>query len=297
MKYEKYDKLYLYYEDIIMRGNSIGLILGTKCQCNCAHCFEKTSIDSNSTMSNEIIDKAFEFIEQTGEKDYVIDILGGETLLYPELCKKICKTANERGIITEITTNGWLGDDDEAINFLINEIKPTFLNISVDEYHQEFIPIKTVQKFVDKVYEFMPILINYCSDLQNGPLKNLGKIERASIIQKKMREYFPNKELYFYMEEIIEIGNAKKNKIGRSSDMLKSACQYYCVVNGILINYNGEMVKKCFLHLDVLDKCKLGNVFKITNFKNILTEYKKTIKSRTEPDLRFRKIRGFMNND
>jgi MoaA/NifB/PqqE/SkfB family radical SAM enzyme len=295
MKYEEYDELYLKYNQITTMGNSIGLILGTKCPCNCAHCFEKTGFDCNITMSNEIIDKAFEFIEQSGEKEFAIDIIGGETLLYPELCKKICNTANKRGIITELSTNGWLGNNDKEIDFLINEIKPTFLNVSVDEYHQEFIPVEIVQRFIDKVYDFMPISIDYCYDSQHGPLSNMTELEIAPIIQKKIREIFPDKELYLYMDEIFEIGNAKKNKIGKSTEQMKASCKYYCFLNGILIDYNGDVKKKCFLHQEVLDKCKLGNISNITDFKSILNNCKKATLHRVDPDLRFRKIRGFMD--
>jgi MoaA/NifB/PqqE/SkfB family radical SAM enzyme len=245
-------------------------------------------------MSNEIIDKVFECIEQSGEENYAIDIIGGETLFFPKICEKICKTARERGIITELSTNGFLGDNQKEIDFLIHEIKPTFLNVSVDEYHQEFIPIETVKKFIDRVYDYLPISIDYCYDSQKGPYSKMSEYERAPIVQKKIREIFPDKELYLYLDEIFKIGNAKKNDIGRSVEMMKQSCQYYCYLNGIFVDYNGEMKLKCFLHQEVLDKCKMGNIFNV-NFNDVLKEVKKAIVHRTDPDLRLRKIRGFIN--
>jgi organic radical activating enzyme len=281
LKYSETDDTYNRYQDILCKGNSFGLILGIKCNSNCIHCFEKTDFDINKSLSNEIIDKIFELIDNS-KKEFVIDIIGGETLLYKDLCKKICIESNKRNILTELSTNGSINDEN-TISFL-REIKPTFINVSVDRYHQEFISIEEVQKFVNLIYNDFPISINYCYDSFN--IKK-SKNEWFKEIQKNLLPYFNDLELYLYMDEIFALGNAEINKIGIPLSILQKSCEINCFSHGFYVDYNGNLSKKCFLHHSIKEECKFGSIFNIKSLEDLqISEIQKM-----PPDIKYRKLK------
>jgi radical SAM protein with 4Fe4S-binding SPASM domain len=77
-----------------------------------------------------------------------ISITGGEPLLEPELTQTYVKHATELGISTEIVTNGFWAETEKAAIKMIESLKLQgldILNLSLDDFHQEFIPYQSVK--------------------------------------------------------------------------------------------------------------------------------------------------------
>jgi hypothetical protein len=80
---------------------------------------------------------------------------GGEPLLYPDITTKLHRIALELNVPSqELITNGYFSRDKSKINFVVNELKKagvTKVFLSVDSFHQEYIPIEYVELFIGSV--------------------------------------------------------------------------------------------------------------------------------------------------
>ncbi len=74
-----------------------------------------------------------------------VSLSGGEPFLEPELLIDLVDYAHQKGLKAEAVTNGFWGDDDGILNTLI-ESGLDVLNLSIDDYHAEFIALDVVTK-------------------------------------------------------------------------------------------------------------------------------------------------------
>jgi hypothetical protein len=77
-----------------------------------------------------------------------VSFTGGEPFLLPSLLQKIIKFSASNGLKTECVTNGSWATDYEASARILKVLKNDgldVLNISVDDFHQEFVPFSKVQ--------------------------------------------------------------------------------------------------------------------------------------------------------
>jgi MoaA/NifB/PqqE/SkfB family radical SAM enzyme len=97
-------------------------------------------------------DKAVEIVRKVGEKFGPKSVMtfGGEPLLYHETVYAIHKKATNVGIpVRDVITNGFWARKAEKIEKVATDLVESCVNdvhISVDCFHQEFIPLKFVRK-------------------------------------------------------------------------------------------------------------------------------------------------------
>jgi MoaA/NifB/PqqE/SkfB family radical SAM enzyme len=97
-------------------------------------------------------DKAVDIVRKVGRVYAPKSIMtfGGESLLYPEIVCAIHEQAKKVSIpVREILTNGFWSTRAEKIQEIAQNLAKsgvTEVSISVDCFHQEFIPLKTVRK-------------------------------------------------------------------------------------------------------------------------------------------------------
>jgi MoaA/NifB/PqqE/SkfB family radical SAM enzyme len=97
-------------------------------------------------------DKAVEIVRKIGQAYAPKSIMtfGGEPLLYPEIVCAIHEQAKKVGIpLREVITNGFWSPKTEKIQEIARNLAKSGVNvvsISVDGFHQEFIPLETVRK-------------------------------------------------------------------------------------------------------------------------------------------------------
>jgi MoaA/NifB/PqqE/SkfB family radical SAM enzyme len=97
-------------------------------------------------------DKAVEIVRKVGQAYAPKSIMtfGGEPLLYPGIVYAIHEQAKKVGIpLREVITNGFWSTKTEKIQEIARNLAKSGVNvvsISVDGFHQEFIPLETVMK-------------------------------------------------------------------------------------------------------------------------------------------------------
>jgi organic radical activating enzyme len=237
-------------------NHQVTFITNYNCNINCRHCFCSAPSfgDRNrGFVSKEIIDKTYEII---GDRKFLVSILGGEVSLYPENCKYIADEAHKRGLSFRFITNGWFGADDEKIDYLINEIKPEIITISVDEYHQEFIPIETIKHLIDRIYGKMEILIESCCDIKESDDHGTDfKWDKEPIKLKIAKSLgIENKKIFYLIDAIKKDGNARENNLGYEKFQCKEG---YCSTCGFVVTLDGNISPKCEFNSRPINQCKV----------------------------------------
>jgi MoaA/NifB/PqqE/SkfB family radical SAM enzyme len=130
----------------------IEFIVTYLCNSKCGHCQLGEEEKGKMFPSHVDKDKAIEIVRKVGQAYAPKSIMtfGGEPLLYPEIVCAIHQQAKKVGIaIREIITNGFWSTKAERIQEIAQNLAKSGVkevSISVDGFHQEFIPLKTVKK-------------------------------------------------------------------------------------------------------------------------------------------------------
>lgn len=134
--------------------NRIEFVITNACTGSCKHCSE-----SGHHAGKEVIDgDAAASAVYALCRNYKIESLmtfGGEPLLYPETVCNIHKTAKEKQIPKrQVITNGFFSRDQAQIQETAHMLADSGVRdilLSADAFHQETIPLETVQYFAECV--------------------------------------------------------------------------------------------------------------------------------------------------
>ena len=126
------------------------------CTGKCRHCSEGDHLGLSGHIDKDAAVKAVRDIC----RDYDIKSLmtfGGEPLLFPDTTLAIHKEASKLNIPKrQLITNGYFSKDDKTISRIAKETAAAGVNdllLSVDAFHQETIPLKTVRRFAECLLE------------------------------------------------------------------------------------------------------------------------------------------------
>jgi len=131
---------------------SAGIIVNYKCTARCAHCCYNSSPKwDNDYMSEETAIKIFDCLHLKGCRN--IHIGGGEPFINPTQLARICKIGKDKGFaISYIETNAsWCLDDvrtEHILNTIIGSGVDCLL-ISVDPFHNEYIPYDKARRLIE----------------------------------------------------------------------------------------------------------------------------------------------------
>jgi len=124
-----------------MKADICLIRIGPECNQNCVFCNAKKEVTQQSPQIISLI--------QQGRKDKdSITFTGGEPFLELRLLQKLVDLSASRLAQTEVVTNGhWASSPFEAEKTLkpLKESGLDVLNLSIDDYHSEFIPINSVK--------------------------------------------------------------------------------------------------------------------------------------------------------
>lgn len=132
----------------------IAIALTNRCPVMCRMCFTNSHMNKEGDMSQENV---FRYIDETSElsiENFCIG--GGEPFLRFSELKAACNHGAELGLTLSCTTNAyWAQTVDDALRSLkeLRECGLNFLNISVDDFHQEHIPLECVGNAVKAAKE------------------------------------------------------------------------------------------------------------------------------------------------
>ena len=137
--------------------NRIEFAITYLCNSKCRHCQlgeEKERKNFPSPIDKDI---AVEIVRKVGKKYNPQSVMtfGGEPLLYPEIVCAIHKEAMRAGIpVRDVITNGFWSRKNGEIQETAEKLVKSGVNeasISVDCFHQEFIPLEIVKKTAESL--------------------------------------------------------------------------------------------------------------------------------------------------
>ena len=126
------------------------IVVTNACSGRCRHCSWDNLTDDCGGIH---ADAAVTAVKRLAERYKIESVMtfGGEPLLFADTVCKIHAAARDCGIAERsIITNGYFTDDDDKINLTAKQICASGVNdilLSVDAFHQEFIPITAVERF------------------------------------------------------------------------------------------------------------------------------------------------------
>ena len=130
----------------------IGLLLTERCDIACAHCW----LGQSPNGADMPLDEAWGYIDQASRIPSVewISFTGGEPFLLPGLLNELVGYASAKGLRTECVTNCSWADTPEKTEESLKTLKGAGLdivNISADDFHQEFVPFENVRNCFEAV--------------------------------------------------------------------------------------------------------------------------------------------------
>lgn len=135
-----------------MLYNSLAISITNKCNASCKFC-GVSACNSNSkekSLEKEVLEKICkEVIEIESIKNIVFT--GGEAFLYFNRIKSIIPLLKKGGKNVGIVTNGFIFKNMQTAEKMLNEIKNSgfsFLHISTDQYHLEYIDLNTIKNAI-----------------------------------------------------------------------------------------------------------------------------------------------------
>jgi MoaA/NifB/PqqE/SkfB family radical SAM enzyme len=139
--------------------DQIEFVVTYLCNSKCSHCQLTEEEKSNVLPSHVDKDKAVEITRNVGRVYTPNSIMtfGGEPLLYPEIVCAVHEQAKKACIpIRDVITNGFWSTKAEKIQKIAQNLAKSGVNevaVSVDCFHQEFIPLKIVEKAAASLVE------------------------------------------------------------------------------------------------------------------------------------------------
>jgi len=254
-----------------------------KCDSYCDICSESCSMDETDFLSLELIGKALEEIK---DLDIVFTLQGGEVMLYPEHCKNIGdlwrQTKGKYSKKLDMVTNGFWGKDPKLIDYVLEEIKPTLIAITVDKWHQKSVPISSINNII-KVLENHPITDICIFQIYS---KNFPLVESKNYKELGL-EFSSNVEPFIYGIPFHRTGKALSLEgIDESPDLREcNNEELECQNIGIGLYPNGIIGGECTL---ARNGCRFGHI-KTHNLKDIFKKLE-TIK---RPSIKYT---GLMDN-
>jgi len=137
--------------------NRIEFAVTYLCNSKCRHCQLGEEEERKKFPSHVDKEIAVEIVRKVGKKYNPKSIMtfGGEPLLYPEIVYAIHKEAMKVGIpVRDVITNGFWSRKTIEIQEIAEKLVKSGVNeatISVDCFHQEFIPLEIVKKAAESL--------------------------------------------------------------------------------------------------------------------------------------------------
>ena len=134
--------------------NKIEFVVTDACTGRCRHCSQGDHAASGTRLDPTVAADAVRKITARYDIQTVM-AFGGEPLLHPDAVCAIMAAAKDRNVPRrQVITNGYVSTDIEKIRELAKRLAMCGINdllLSVDAFHQEWIPLDTVKAFAAEV--------------------------------------------------------------------------------------------------------------------------------------------------
>ncbi len=135
-----------------------------KCPIKCKYCGAESGPKQNDRLSLEEIKKFVEEVYSMGKLQLVV-FTGGEPLLLGDDLYKAVEFCSKKKLATRIVSNAYWAVSPEKSQEVLSDLKTaglTEINLSCDDYHQEFISLEKIKYANDACIELdIPCLIGH----------------------------------------------------------------------------------------------------------------------------------------
>lgn len=166
----------------------IEFIITNACSGRCKHCSAGEHMSDDGSVD---ADAAVTAIKRLAERFKIESVMtfGGEPLLYAETVCKIHAAARDCSIPRrQIITNGYFSRNERKINKVAEALCAAGVNdvlLSVDVFHQEYIPLEPVMQFADALMKYgIPSLRVQPAWLVNEAYDNSYNTETKRLIKQ-----------------------------------------------------------------------------------------------------------------
>lgn len=133
----------------------LGIIMTHKCPAECRSCGYECSPKQNEVLTQKEI---FNIIDQACKISSIklIAFMGGEPFLFKERLKNCIKHANLKGFLVRCVTNAFWASSIAKTRKILDDLKKaglTTINVSCDDFHQEYIPFKNIENVYKSALE------------------------------------------------------------------------------------------------------------------------------------------------
>lgn len=251
----------------MIEWESIAMLLTNKCNIKCEHCLINAGPENKDLFDIYCIDNIINGMNMVGIK--VVGITGGEPLVFKKYLKYLCCKFNEFGISSMIATNAFWAPTLQDADNLVGEMKNwgvRKLILSLDEYHQKWIPAQNVFNAVKMAIQHEIRYEVHISALN---------VEIANKYYNLLME----KSIFnVYVNAIEIVGRAKSLDLkNMSADLRIFSCKK--VANPMIL-LNGDVIACCDLLVapeynpDIKSPLYLGNIYR-DNLSKILKDASK----------------------
>ena len=212
----------------------IEFVVTMACTGKCRHCSEGDHDGFTGHIDGAVAAEAVRKICSIYDISTVMTF-GGEPLLFPQTVCAIHKTATELGVAKrQVITNGFFSKDKDRIQAVARQLADSGVNdllLSVDAFHQETIPLKTVLLFAECAVKAglrvrtQPAWLVSAED-QNPYNKKTNEILRAfeplQIPQNQGNVIFPSGNARKYLREYFDADAAPFSPYAEDPEDIKT---------------------------------------------------------------------------
>ena len=191
----------------------VGLLLTERCDVACRHCWFSSSPDGNASMT---LEQAKRYVDEAAVNGARwVSFTGGEPFLVYGLLRGLTAYASSRELFNEAVTNcNWATSRKTALDLLspLRDAGLDTLNLSVDDFHQECIPLERVRNCYEaaKWLELKPVLMIAVKKDSVITADRIGEIMEDPSIQVLGGERVPKPSAIVMETHFAPVGRGEK---------------------------------------------------------------------------------------
>jgi len=236
----------------ILEFNALVLIITEQCNISCRHCALGSSPHLSRPIDVKLFQNAIKDAAHLPNVRKECAFAGGEPTLYIDELECLMETAVTEGMSPSVTTNGWWGKTEETATTILSRLFNAGLRrmeLSVDVFHQEFIPIKNIRTALHLAREHgISVILRVCVTREHHAGRALQWLDTNDL-----------EGVLVAISHIIPIGRAKTQCPSNQNYYSKRAIFGNCrdFLN-LTISPNGN-VSPCCAGSDMIPFLSLGN--------------------------------------
>lgn len=169
----------------------IGILVWNTCNAECSHCAVSSGPTQRGEMSLDELKRIVSEASSSGP-GAKIGLSGGEAFLRLPALLELVTFATERGCVVSVNTNGFWGSTDEKAESVCRALKEAGLRrlvVSVDDFHQVYIPVERPLKVIAACKsEHLEVELQFVATRGSGRLADFLKEHGDELLNVRCRE-------------------------------------------------------------------------------------------------------------